>query len=188
MHRGGCGSGPHAATATKNLLASTSLLEGAIGASSGYAHSQSGRIPPSRRPPLFYSAAVGRAPQMNKSPHARIHSLGQPKWAADFTKSSGSVTLGRHPNATIVLDDQQISMKHVTLEQSVDEQGGRRVTLVESSTNGTIVGHTALAKGDRLVLHHGDEITLPCQEEARRKDYTFRFEGARCGHVVCGAS
>jgi len=112
----------------------------------------------------------------SRKPFARISSRGNPKWSADIFKNSGTVTLGRHPNTTIVLDDLQISMKHASLEHSVDEHGHRIVTLIESSTNGTIVGDTRLEKGDRLVLNPGDEIILPCQDESRRLDYTFLFE------------
>jgi len=111
-----------------------------------------------------------------RAPFARLSSRGRPKWTVEFVKNSGPVVLGRSEKATIVLEDQQVSMKHLTLEQSINDQGMRIVTLIESSTNGTVVGDVRLEKGDRHVMQHGDEIVLPCQDEASRLDYTFVYE------------
>ena len=63
------------------------------------------------------------------------------------------VTIGRHPDAAIFLDDVTVSRNHAV----VLREGGEWVIADEGSLNGTFVNRR---RGDRAVLSDGDEIQI----------------------------
>ena len=84
-----------------------------------------------------------------------------------------SLTLGRHADSDIRLDDQAVSTHHAALrlEPNPYLEGYRNVVLEDlGSTNGTLVNGSPIA---RQVLHQGDLIRIG--------HYEFSFE-AEDGH------
>ena len=67
---------------------------------------------------------------------------------------SGTVVVGRDPSSDFVLDDSQVSRRHLQLH--VD--GGRAVVEDLGSANGTFVNGGLL--GDRALVEHGDRIQV----------------------------
>ena len=63
------------------------------------------------------------------------------------------VTIGRHPDSDIFLDDVTVSRNHAVVEREGDEW----VIVDEGSLNGTYVNRR---RGDRTVLSDGDEIQI----------------------------
>ena len=64
-----------------------------------------------------------------------------------------SVSIGRHPDAAIFLDDVTVSRNHALVERSADGW----VIVDEGSLNGTYVNRR---RGDRVALADGDEIQI----------------------------
>jgi len=64
-----------------------------------------------------------------------------------------SVTIGRHPDAKIFLDDVTVSRDHA----AVVREGDAWIIVDEGSLNGTFVNRR---RGDRTVLSDGDEIQI----------------------------
>jgi pSer/pThr/pTyr-binding forkhead associated (FHA) protein len=104
------------------------------------------------------------------------------------------VTVGRNPSSTFPFpDEMHISMKHLTLEQLIDEDDDSLfILLTDSSSNGTIVGNRRrLEKGDKLRLEDGMEIILPWGESndnIQREDYTIYFQQVRMGNSASSSS
>ena len=67
---------------------------------------------------------------------------------------SGTVVVGRDPTADFVLDDSQVSRRHLQLQV----ENGRAVVEDLGSANGTFVNSELVA--ERLTLRHGDRIQV----------------------------
>ena len=67
---------------------------------------------------------------------------------------SGTVVVGRDPTADFVLDDSQVSRRHLRLQV----ENGRAVVEDLGSANGTFVNSELVA--ERLTLRHGDRIQV----------------------------
>lgn len=63
------------------------------------------------------------------------------------------VSIGRHPDADIFLDDVTVSRNHAVVEREADHW----VITDEGSLNGTFINRR---RGDRTVLSDGDEIQI----------------------------
>jgi hypothetical protein len=63
------------------------------------------------------------------------------------------VSIGRHPDAKIFLDDVTVSRNHAVVER----EGDQWVIVDEGSLNGTFINRR---RGDRTVLSDGDEIQI----------------------------
>jgi pSer/pThr/pTyr-binding forkhead associated (FHA) protein len=116
---------------------------------------------------------------------ARLQSIGRSDWVVEFPASyaSGSkpITIGRNPTSTLCLtDNMTVSNRHITLEQRVSEQDGRRIVIMhESSSNGTLVNGVQYQKGQSVELTPGAEISFPCEDTMRndkKSDFTFVFQ------------
>ncbi len=70
-----------------------------------------------------------------------------------FPLRGEQVTIGRHPDATIFLDDVTVSRNHAIVKR----EGGEWVIVDEGSLNGTYVNRR---RGERTVLSDGDEIQI----------------------------
>jgi pSer/pThr/pTyr-binding forkhead associated (FHA) protein len=70
-----------------------------------------------------------------------------------YTLRGERVTIGRHPDAAIFLDDVTVSRNHAVVVREGDDW----VIVDEGSLNGTYVNRR---RGDRTVLSDGDEIQI----------------------------
>jgi hypothetical protein len=70
-----------------------------------------------------------------------------------YVLHEGRVSIGRHPDAKIFLDDVTVSRNHAVVEREADHW----VIVDEGSLNGTFVNRR---RGDRTVLSDGDEIQI----------------------------
>lgn len=78
-----------------------------------------------------------------------------------FDMTSGEVTLGRHPDNTIVIDDTAVSSRHAKISQQANEffPEYKEFFLEDiGSTNGTYLNDIRLQEKKRL--HHNDIIRL----------------------------
>ncbi len=64
-----------------------------------------------------------------------------------------SVTIGRHPDAQVFLDDVTVSRKHAVVQR----EGDSWVIVDQGSLNGTFVNRR---RGERTVMSDGDEIQI----------------------------
>lgn len=77
----------------------------------------------------------------------------------DLKASDECVTIGRSGNCDLVLPDQRCSSSHCRLWVSREES--KFVFEVEDlSTNGTYVNDSAVGKGNKVTVQHGDDIVL----------------------------
>ena len=72
---------------------------------------------------------------------------------ASASSSARAVTLGRHPDSEIMLDDITVSRRHAEIERT--DEG--YVVADAGSLNGTYVNQERV---DRAVLRHGDELQI----------------------------
>jgi pSer/pThr/pTyr-binding forkhead associated (FHA) protein len=76
-----------------------------------------------------------------------------PNAGSSFRVDANRVTIGRHPDSDIFLDDITVSRRHVAIEK---DNGGFRLRDV-GSLNGTYVNRERV---DEAELHHGDEVQI----------------------------
>lgn len=77
----------------------------------------------------------------------------------DLKTTEECVTIGRNANCDLVLPDQRCSSNHCRLWIS-REEAKVVIELEDLSTNGTYVNNSAVGKGNKVQLQHGDDIVL----------------------------
>jgi len=95
---------------------------------------------------------------------AKLVSKGDPQRFLSFDNSTKSLTIGRSPDSSLVLNDMHISGKHLTLVQGYSQAGERCISAVDSSSNGTWLDGERLASDYPVTLRHGNVILLPSDE------------------------
>lgn len=77
----------------------------------------------------------------------------------DLKASDECVTIGRNANCDLVLPDQRCSSNHCRIW--INREESKFVFEVEDlSTNGTYVNNSALGKGNKVAVQHGDDIVM----------------------------
>jgi len=113
--------------------------------------------------------------------HGRLVSTAGPELKYDLLEGVKEITVGRHWDCHIVVDDKRLSAKHLRIY--LEEP--RNYYVEQLGSNGSYVNEHALKKGHRRALQHGDEISL-CMHarETRAKPfavYMFQVPGSEHG-------
>jgi serine/threonine protein kinase len=107
--------------------------------------------------------------------HARLLSLTKTGFRYELKKDKREVTIGRHPNCEITIEDKRVSGFHLKIYRD----DAFRYFVEELSSNGCYINDQHMKKGETKSLQHGDEISLGVfDNEAGKKDtiaaYIFR--------------
>ncbi|KAK0225407.1 kinase-like domain-containing protein [Armillaria fumosa] len=108
----------------------------------------------------------------------------------EFSKTSPTIYIGRHPQNAFVLPGARVSNQHCQIVwDGVNNNDTASVTVLDRSTNGTFINGSKIGKGHQRLLHDGNEIafgTVIPQGPRSNEDYRYIFRMVAGGDKLEG--
>lgn len=103
--------------------------------------------------------------------------------ANKFELRPGDMTIGRHPNSDIQIDDSAVSSKHASVQITANEhfpQFNEYFITDQGSTNGTFINDLRI--NGRQRLHHNDVVRIAWNQFKFVDDREAAFE--KTAHII----